>query len=185
MKNQGFTLIELVVVIAIAATLMTIAHLNFSEMQKKENIRADQVKIITMIRDAQHTCQTQKRAAMIVIGDNTITADMYLEESVSTPIVATLAGVGRPNAPLPDPPIVPLGPNDAKPLITKSIKLYSNTQGFTTIRVDRRGYVFSGDNDYSPVAICFSGNAVTINGNQIQSGKLPEGRDCKPEEVIY
>jgi len=185
MKNQGFSLIELLVVIAIAATLMAITHLNFSEMQKKENVKADLVKITTMIRDAQVTCQTQKRAAMIVIGNNTVNASMYFEESVSTPITASLAGVGMPNAPVPDPPIVPLGPNDAPLLITKSVNLSTATQDFTTIKVDRRGYVFSGDNDYSPLAICFSGNAVTVNGNQIRTGKLPEGKDCKPEEVVY
>lgn len=189
MKRNGFSLVELIVILAIVSILLGITHLHFSEMSKKENIKADLTKIMGIIRETQVTCQTQGRTAILVMGDNAMTSSMYLQEALTSPPVVSLTGVGMPNMPVPDPlPTAPGDPVPAPPLITSTVSLKSQTQGYTTIYVDRRGFVYSTDEDtneptYAAIAVCFSGNAVVINGNQLTTGTLAAGKECKPSEV--
>lgn len=190
MKNNGFSLVELIVILAIVSILLGITHLHFSEMAQRENIKADLKKITGIIRETQVTCQTQGRTAILVMGDNAVTSSMYLQEALTSPPVVSLTGIGMPNMPVPDDlPIAPGDPVPAPPLITSTVNLKSQTQDYTTIYVDRRGLVYSIDEDtkeptYDPIAVCFSGNAVVINGNQLTTGILAAGKACKPSEVM-
>lgn len=52
-KNHGFSLVELVIIVAIIGILLSITHLNFTEMHRKERTKADIVKVQTTIRSAQ------------------------------------------------------------------------------------------------------------------------------------
>lgn len=190
MKKNGFSLVELIVILAIVSILLGVSHLHFSEMTKKENIKADLAKIIGLIRETQITCQTQGRTAILVMGDNAVTSSMYLQEALSTPPVFSLTGVGMPNMPVPDPlPTTPGDPAPAPPLITSTVNLKNQTQGYTTFYADRRGYLYSIDEDtneptHVPLALCFSGNAVVINGNQFTTGTIAPGKECKSSEIV-
>lgn len=190
MKTNGFSLVELIVILATVSILLGISHLHFSEMTKKENLKADLAKITGLIRETQVTCQTQGRTAILVVGDNAVTSSMYLQEALSTPPVFSLAGVGIPVMPVPDSmPTTPGDPTPAPPLITSTVNLKNQTQGYITFYVDRRGFVYSIDEDtkqptYDPIAVCFSGNAVVISGNQLTTGTITSGKECKPSEVV-
>lgn len=189
MKNHGFSLVELVVIIAIIGILLAITHLNFNEMQRKENTKADMVKISTTIRSAQMACITQSRTGILVLGNRAFTANLYSTTALETPPIISLTGVGMPNMPVPTPNPTPT-PGEAPALITNSENLSNNTQDFITFYIDRRGLPYSTDPDtnmpnYSHIALCFNGNAIVLNGNQHLFGKLPAGKDCKPEEVEF
>lgn len=189
MKKNGFSLVELIVILAIVSILLGITHLHFSDMSKKENIKADLTKITGIIRETQVICQTQGRTAILVMGDNAVTSSMYLQEALSTPPVISLAGVGMPNMPVPDsPPVAPGDPTPAPPLITSMVNLKTQTQNYTTFYVDRRGFVYSTDEvtkepTYGSIALCFSGNALVIDGNSLVTGTIADGKECKPSEV--
>lgn len=189
MKNHGFSLLELVVIVAIVSILLAITHLNFNEMQRKENTKADLTKITTTIRTAQMACITQSRTGILVLGNNSFTASLYTTEALETPPIISLSGAGMPNMPTPTPNPIPV-PGEVAPLITLTEHLSNPTQNFTTIYIDRKGWPYSIDPDtnqpsYNAIALCFNNNAIVIHGNQQMTGKLPEGKNCKPEEVVF
>lgn len=173
MKNCGFSLIELVVIIAIMGTLLAIGHLNFSEMQKKENAKSDINKIIALLRGAQVNVQTQSRTGIIILGDNKLVANLYTTTALSTPPVISLSGAGTPA--IPSKESFPVSSTEAPPLITETLNLKNKTQDYTTFYIDRRGLFYSIDPDtdeptYNPITLNFSGLSIQIYGNQIIGG---------------
>ncbi|WP_136514244.1 type II secretion system protein [Geomonas edaphica] len=70
-KERGFTIVELVVVVAIMATLLTIGSLSFSTMQKKAKIEEQVRSIYSTLTDVRlQAMYTKSPRAVMVVGSS-------------------------------------------------------------------------------------------------------------------
>jgi prepilin-type N-terminal cleavage/methylation domain-containing protein len=83
MKEKGFSLVELVVVIAIMGTLMTIATLNFNAWQKKTQIERQTREMFADINQARIDSFHRKLRHSIVMQPNSYTFRRYSSENES------------------------------------------------------------------------------------------------------
>jgi len=79
MRESGFSLIELIVAVAIIGTLITVATMNFSEMTRKAHIES-QIKMMyadLMTIRSQALLQKQERSAVVATTGGVTTFSIY------------------------------------------------------------------------------------------------------------
>lgn len=178
MKNHGFTMTEIIITIALISIISAIAAPNFIEMRKREDAKADMMKIFNTIRQAQMDCITQARTGIIVFGNSRITSNLYQTTEVETLPIIEFTTTSEPTMPT------------ATSLVSSTSIFHANPVNFTNFYVDRRGLLYYTDPDtklpkYDVITLCLDGRATVISGNQIRTGFIQAGKDCKAEEVVF
>ena len=79
-SNRGFSIVELVVVIAIISTLLGIVSINFHSWQRKSQIDRQTRELHTDINTARLTAVHTKRRQSIVLNPNSYTLKNYSSE---------------------------------------------------------------------------------------------------------
>jgi prepilin-type N-terminal cleavage/methylation domain-containing protein len=77
MKSNGFTIIELVVVISVIAILLTIATINFSSWQKKNLVERYTKELYSDVQDARSAAIYTKHRRRIELAANLVTFRSY------------------------------------------------------------------------------------------------------------
>jgi prepilin-type N-terminal cleavage/methylation domain-containing protein len=77
MNRSGFSLIELLTVIAVIGILLTIGTLNFNAYQRKAQIERQTTELYSMIMTARLGAMQQKRKTALVLGPKQITYKNY------------------------------------------------------------------------------------------------------------
>lgn len=70
MRERGFTLVELVVVLAIVGTLLAIGSLQFSSMQRKSDVEAQVRKIYSTLTDVRMEALYTKTPRSVTLNGN-------------------------------------------------------------------------------------------------------------------
>lgn len=94
-KKKGFTLIELIIVLAVMAIIGAIAIPNFAAVRDNSKVKAD-----------RQSCKTIQRTVLMLLADGTITvnktpastADVYSVAYSGTPALATVTASATGNA---------------------------------------------------------------------------------------
>lgn len=185
MDRRGFSLMEVIIVVAIIGILAAIAIPNYGAWMRKENARACMVAMTCELRNAQMITQTQKRNCAVVTGGSAMVTTAVDSSSLLIIPEYPLKQVAVPTM-----PTVPLSE-----VSRTAIPLKATTSGYTTIYTDSRGLFYYMSEDvppvqkYDPFAICVqfqdSGlpNSIVVNGNSIRVGTLPTGSACEVSNV--
>jgi prepilin-type N-terminal cleavage/methylation domain-containing protein len=81
MRQRGFTIVELVVVIAIISTLLTIATINFNSWQRKNMVERYTKELYTDVQGARASAVYTKFRRGVVLADNSVTFVRYANDS--------------------------------------------------------------------------------------------------------
>ena len=91
-NRSGFSLIELIITIAVMGIVVTIATLNFNIWQKKSRMDAQTREIFTDLNEARTNAVTQKIYYGIIFQPNSYVIKSY--DSATVPTAATAASTG-------------------------------------------------------------------------------------------
>lgn len=150
---SGFSLVELVVVLSIFATLLTIATLNFSTWQVKHNIEAQVKKMATDINEVRVRAMTRKQKHSV-----TIDSSSYVFKSYSSDDEPAASGT-----------VIPGGNHVVSYMLKEDAStLFSNK----TIEIDHRGMLVDpGDTIYVDRGENSSLNCISLHTIRTNVGK--------------
>ncbi len=81
-KKKGFTLIELIIVLAVMAIIALIAIPNFAAVRNNSKVKAD-----------LQSCETIKRTALMLVSDETLGATAEIKVSVAENGAVSVSGI--------------------------------------------------------------------------------------------
>jgi type IV fimbrial biogenesis protein FimT len=99
-SHTGFSLVELLVVIVLISTLLTVATLNFHDMQVKSNVESQVRNMATDINEIRLRALTMKQRHTIVLNKNSYTFQSYSTEEMPKCSGGVPAGVSIPGKPV-------------------------------------------------------------------------------------
>lgn len=90
MNNRGFSLVELVVIVAVIGTLLTIATLNFSEMNKKSGMETQVKKLYADLQETRQQALYTRRPRSVKLSSGTLSIYSSATVGVAPRSVMTL-----------------------------------------------------------------------------------------------
>lgn len=89
MQERGFTLVELIIVVAIMAVLVSVGSLEYNKMQKKANVEREVVTIYTSLSDVRlQALYTKTPRTVTLIGSQ---LKIYSTDDTAVPPASTIA----------------------------------------------------------------------------------------------
>lgn len=160
-SERGFSLIELIVIIAIISLLLSIATLDFSSWQKKYNIESQTKAMLTDITEARLQAMHRKNSVTITLNTNLY---IFRRFSSSGDAAGTIFMTKQLKYPV-------------QRFTSGALTNFSNT----VLTIDERGYL--GSNDYLTIAVApnqtgASLNCLSVHGSQTNIGKI-NGANCE------
>ena len=153
MKRNGFTLVELIAVVAIIATILAISTLQFSQMTRKANIEAQTKMLYADLMGVRAQALLQKRDRLVTFGSTLFT--IYSSGSgLGTPVLQRTLKY----------PIVPAGTSvtfDTAGMVSWT----PSTDQSIAVCVD-------------PVEDAAGVDTVVFDQTRLQIGKRTKGKDC-------
>lgn len=149
MKQGGFTLIEVLVVIGISAVLLTMATLNFNQMMRKSAIERQVKLIYTDLMGIRVEAKFQKQARLVGLNSNQVSlysTDLDTSSVVQKPLSYPIEWGG-------------------------GSQILFDTQGLANAPVGDKSICMQGDN---PAAY----DSIVISKARIQMGKKRIGGGC-------
>ena len=167
MDNKGFSLVELIVIMAIMATILSIATLQFNQMSRKYNIEAQTRMLYADIMKVRSEALLQKRPRAVNFVSTTTQTTFSIYSSANTSVGAAAQNPMKF-------PMIPVGT--------------------TTISFDQMGMASSSGFNFTvepPIlALCTSlddksigYDSIVITPTRIAIGKRQEGQDCTYDKV--
>lgn len=164
MRPHGFTLVELVVVLALIGTILTIAALNFSQMSRKSQIEKQINEMYLEIVNVQRQAVQNRSRFIITFNANSMAINRYnsdLDGDGTTPVLTKNL-------------IFPIEISGWNSPSTKDIVI--NTQGIMVDPIQKAVCIKS---DVSPNV-----DSLVIVQSQISLGQLKDqGKDCGVSNV--
>jgi len=90
-KKKGFTLIELIIVLAVMAIIALIAIPNFAAVRNNSKVKAD-----------KQSCETIERTVLMLVSDETVTVTAATDIEFTVTTDGTSGNVTSPDAPTAD-----------------------------------------------------------------------------------
>lgn len=90
MNNRGFSLVELVVIVAVIGTLLTIATLNFSQMNRKSGMETQVKKLYADLQETRQQALYTKRARSVKLSSGALGIYSSANVAVAPRSVVTL-----------------------------------------------------------------------------------------------
>ena len=159
MQERGFTLVELIIVVAIMAVLVSVGSLEYNKMQKKAEIEREVVTIYTSLSDLRLQALYTKTPRSAIISGSQL--KIYSTDDTTLAPASTVA--------LAYPVVMSTGAN----------RVVFDASGMMEDTADRSICV------ELPGAAENPGNtdSVVVSAARIHTGKRTSGEDCAPNNV--
>lgn len=158
--EQGFSLIELIIVIAIIVIVLTTATLNFNTWQKKYGVEAQTRQMFTDFTAVRLEAIYRKQFATVTINTNSYVVTLFATEALTNGTILMTQTLKYP----------------IQQFTSGTPTSFSNT----VITIDPQGYIGSGD--YMTIAVAPSLvdaaiNCLSVQGSSINIGGI-SGTSC-------
>jgi len=154
--EHGFTLIEVLVVIAIIGILLSLATLDFSTWQKKYAIEAQTRGMLTDFTDARLQAIHRKNFVTITLSTNSYVITRFGTETLTNGTTIMTKQLKY--------PIQQFAPGNG------TLTDFSNT----VLTIDERGYI--GSTDYLTIAVAPSQTSASLNCLSVQAAQTNAGK---------
>ena len=158
MQERGFTLVELIIVVAIMAVLVSVGSLEYNKMQKKAEIEREVVTIYTSLSDLRLQALYTKTPRSAIISGSQL--KIYASADTAVPPLSVLT--------LPYQVVM--------------------TSGASLVAFDASGMMLDSESAIciEPAGVADNpGNtdSVVVSAARIHTGKRTSGEDCAPDKV--